>query len=343
MHHHQGRRPRQGEIAVAAGVSISTVSRVLNNSEGISQTLRERVLAAAADLGYEARESTLTQIHLLMTTGTSSNDPFHTDIMNSIEATCREHDIRLTHTVIGFDTDKAQRETLLERIRQNITDGFIFMAVDDRILLEQAMGLTSQMVLLNAVHWNLQVDTLLPDNVIGPRLAVNYLTERGHRAILHATELKRSTIKSRFASYQAALQEAGIPYDPNLVLETALGPAWAYQRMKDFLATKYPPFSAVFCANDMSAMGVIRALQEANYRIPQDISIIGYDDIETAPFIVPPLTTIRIDRAALGRLAVQRLIERNAHHDLTPIHVELFSQLIERQSVAPLNEANMAD
>ncbi|MBV9231728.1 MAG: substrate-binding domain-containing protein, partial [Chloroflexi bacterium] len=173
---------------------------------------------------------------------------------------------------------------------------------------------------------------------VGPLFAVRHLIERGHRAILHVTALKRRTLRRRYEAYQAALAEAGIAYDPDLVLvlDEPFTMVSAYERMKALLAEQSPRFTAVFCTNDLSAYGVARALQEANLRIPQDISLIGYDDLPTSEFMSPPLTTVHVESEALGVMAVQRLMERTLTPNLVPIRVELFSRLVERQSVATI-------
>jgi LacI family transcriptional regulator len=315
------------------------VSRVLNNEKGIRQEIRERVLTAAAGLGYQGGAVRLTHIHVFMSTGASSNDPFHADILTGIEAACRQNDIRLSHTVIGAELTDEARAQVLDQIKSSTSNGIVLLAIDDRALIEQTLTLTSDVVLVNAEQRDLPIDTLLPDNHLGPRLIVRYLMERGHRHILHVTRTKRVTIEQRFKAFKEALQEAGLPFDPRLVVETeGLSAASAYERVKAFLAQDPPRFSAVFCANDFSAMGVMRALQETGYRVPQDISLIGYDDISTAAFMVPPLTTIRLERAELGRLAVQRLIERAIHRHLIPVRLEIFPRLVERESVATLTE-----
>ncbi|GHO96866.1 LacI family transcriptional regulator [Reticulibacter mediterranei] len=332
-------RLRQRDIAQAANVSISTVSRVLSNVDGISQHVRERVLKAAASLGYQPTDEKLHSIHLF-TDIKLADSPFYHNIMAGIEAECRRHDIALHYMVVERGPDS--RAHVLEKIMQHTTDGLVFVAQDDRELLEQALTYNFRIVLVNAEHEGLPIDTVLPDNQVGPLLAMRHMIKHGHRSILHVTSLKRITLRRRYDAYRAALAEAGIVYDPRLVLalDEPFNMASAYERLKSLLAephsfsTHFPSFTAVFCANDLSAMGVARALQEADLRIPQDISLVGYDDLPMAEFMSPPLTTVRVDCQALGTFAIQRLIERAAHPDSIPIRVELFSRLIERQSVA---------
>ena len=328
-------RVRQREIAHAANVSISTVSRVLNNVDGISQHLRERVLKAAANLGYQPEGETLKSIHLFVN-ASLADSPFYHTIMMGIEAECRRHDILFHYMVVEQNPDS--RAYALEKVMQHHTDGMIFVAQDDRELLVQALNVNFRIVLVNAEHEGLPLDTFLPDNQVGPLLAMRHLIERGHQRILHVNSLKRRTLRRRYEAYCTALVEAGIAYDPQLFLainEPFSMPS-AYERMKALLAEQSPTFTAVFCANDLSAFGVARALQEAGLRIPQDISLVGYDDLPMSAFMSPPLTTVAVDCQVLGMMAVQRLMERAVTSNLVPIRVELFSRLVERQSVATI-------
>ncbi|GCE10018.1 LacI family DNA-binding transcriptional regulator [Dictyobacter aurantiacus] len=334
------RRILQKDIANAAGVSISTVSRVLNNVDVISDDLRERVLKAATALGYQSKTDQLRQINLFISLITSSNlssDQFHSAIMVGVEEECRRHDIRLSHIVVK--PDDINRAQILERVWSNPDDGHIFMSVDDNDLLKSILEYNFRVISINAEHKNLGIDTILPDNEYGAHLAVQYLIDHGHRQILHTTRLVRSTIKRRHEAYKATLHDAGIPYNPALILDTSMVMQDAYQRMKRFLYAPHPEFTAIFCANDSSAIGIARALQEANVRIPQDVSIVGFDDIPMAEFTVPALTTIRVEREEMGRLAVRRLLERSTNPHLLPIKVEIITRLIERQSVAYLHNS----
>ncbi len=342
------RRVQQRDIAAAAGVSISTVSRVLNNVDNvtISHDVKERVYRAAVRLGYireqpeQLEQSAHTAEHIVLfinpITQNSSRDPFSSDIMGGVEAECRRRSIHLSH--ITLESSAASTAFALEQITDSDNDGFIFLGIDNLPLLEQVCSLHDTVVLINAEHEDLSIDTFLPDNDRGARYAVQYLLQHGHRKILHATDLLRPTIRRRHDAYRAALETAGIPYDPALVLNVGeLGLDTAYTHMKAFLASPYPSFTAVFAANDATAIGIVRAIQEAGLSVPQDISVIGFDDSAFAAFLQPPLTTMRIEREELGKLAVQRLLQRKQEPGLTPIRVELRSRLIERQSVTMLS------
>lgn len=333
------RRVQQREIAERAGVSVSTVSRVLNNAPGISEPIQQKVLAAAAELGYQRAEakrpSRLQNVSLLTSLPLAPGlDPFHADVLSGVEQACSREGLHLSYATFGGGASST--EITVERLRQNGVDGLLLLSVDELAVIEQARALSVPMVMINVDQRELPLDTFLPDNRLGGLLAVRHLIANGHRRILHITSSQRRTIRRRTEAYQAALAEAGIPYDPGLVIDVSINPETAYEAMRQRLAQGAPDFTAAFCANDLAAMGLMRAAQEAGLRIPQDLSVVGFDDIATAAFLSPPLTTVRIEAAELANLAVRRLIDRATTPDLTPIRVSLACRLVERQSVARL-------
>lgn len=333
------RRLPQREIAAAAGVSISTVSRVLNHSDTISPDIRERVLVAARNLGYPLKTQKLENIVLFRppTVVSAIAGQFEAGIIAGIEAECHEHGMRLM--LMNIDPDPDTYKFVLDTIKHNTHDGFIFLSQDDRAFLEEAYALSNRMVLINTDDKELAIDTIIPSYAAGASSAVRYLIQHGHRNILHVASFLRPTVKQRYTAYRAVLEEAGIAYNPALVLvlDGTLQVEVGYEKMKAFLAGPHPPFSAIFCVNDAIAIGAMRVLHEAGLSVPQDVSLIGFDDIGFVAFVNPPLTSIRIERAELGKLAVRRLLERVEEPDLPPVRIELGCRLIERQSVASIN------
>lgn len=330
------RTVRQREIAALAGVSVSTVSRVLSGANGISVGAQRRVLAAAADLGHlgEGRGRRPRHVSLLVPEPFAgySHDPFNSGILAGVEAECRRQGVHLGYALIG--PDPAGSAFLREKTAVHQIDGLLLLSVDDPRLIEQVLALGLPTVAINAEHPSLPIDAFLPNNEVGPMLAVRHLVAYGHRRILHVSHLQRPTLRRRYDAYRASLATAGIAADPALLLEVRMDEAGAYAAMGAALAERRPDYTAVFCANDLSAIGVMRALQAGGYRVPEDVSVLGYDDIPIAPFLSPPLTTVRIEREELGALAVRRLLDRAATPTLTPIRVELAVRLVERRSVA---------
>jgi DNA-binding LacI/PurR family transcriptional regulator len=331
------RRVYQRDIAEHAGVSVSTVSRVLRNVAGISESVQQRVLAVAEELGYEGEKQAaqLQNVGLLTSLPIASAlDPFHADVLNSVEQACGEEGIHLSYATLN--NGASGDEKWLTRLRQNPIDGLLLLSLDDPAVIEQLRVLGLPIVMINVDLPELPEDSFLPDNYQGALLAMRYLIDRGHKRILHITQSKRRTIQWRAEAYRFALAEAGIPYDPQLLFDVEINAEETYAAMTHRLAQKDIDFTAVFCANDLSAMGFMRAAQEIGLRIPDDVSVIGFDDIAPSAFLSPPLTTIRIETQELATLAVRRLIDRAADPTLTPIRVSLSCHLIERRSVAQL-------
>jgi DNA-binding LacI/PurR family transcriptional regulator len=334
----RARRVQQREIAERAGVSASTVSRVLNNIPGISPEVQRRVREAAAGLGYLHRASqpgaAIRRISLFthLAPNARSLDVFHSGILSGIEAECRRQGINLSFTVI--DRLGGVESELLQQLQTHEADGVLLLSVDDESFVRNLLAGGQRLVVLNSEYPDLAVDIVRPDNHAAALQATRLLLERGHRRILHYTALHRPTFHRRLSAYRQALQEAGIAYDPALVIDGGLDPERAYAELRTRLAAGPPNFTAVFSANDNSAMGIMRALQEAGLTVPADVSIVGCDDIPTAAYLSPPLTTVRIEREELGALAVRRLIDRATFPELTPVKIEMTIRLVERQSVA---------
>lgn len=330
------RRVYQRDIARHAGVSISTVSRVLSSAGGISESVQQKVLAVAAELGYERSDEDkpdqLRNVMLLTNLSlTPSLDPFHADVFSRVELACSEQEIHLGYASFS---NGGTAEKILSRLQQNAIGGVLLLSLDDPVLLEQIRALNIPTVMINVDPGDADEDTFLPDNYQGACLAMRHLIANGHQRILHITQSKRRTIQHRTEAYRDMLREAGIPYDPQLVVEVEINAEQTYKVMTQRLAQSDVDYTAVFCANDLSAMGFMRAAQEFGLNIPQDVSVMGFDDIASAAFLSPPLTTIRIESQQLATLALRRLIDRVADPSLTPIRVFLGCTLIERQSVS---------
>ncbi len=337
-----GARPRKvrlAAIAARAGVSISTVSRVLNGVPTISAPVRRRVLDCAASLGYRATPEpppvgSVRHIGFFVTfpPASASLSPFYGDILDGVERECRTRGLHLSYTVL--DRVENAPDALLARVAENRIDAGLFLSLDDRPLIAAVARGGLPAVIVNAEHPGSSLDTFVPDNHAGGYDATRHLIAQGHRRILHLTLLHRATFHQRLDGYKAALAEAGIPFDPSLVLETPLDTEAADEALRRRLATGRD-FTAVFCTNDLAAIGALRALRAARLRVPEECSLVGYDDIPMAAYTDPPLTTMRVARRELGALALRRLVDRAADPVLTPIRVTLACRLIERASVAP--------
>lgn len=332
------RAVRQREIAALAGVSVSTVSRVLSGSTGIGTGPRARVLEAARQLGHPSSGNLDCLRHL----GLFVSDwhslpksrpfhPFHADILAGAEAECRARGIQLSFSVIDPQSDG---EALVRQsIERGRLDALLLFELDDSLLLERILGLRLPTVVINAEHPGIPVDIVVPDNEGGSYLVANHLIEHGHSHILHITDPHRPTIARRSRGFTAGLRAAGLSEEPDVMLVSESSEEHVGEEVLRRLSTRTPDFTAIFCWHDAAAMHVMRALQSKGYELPRDISIVGFNDLSIANFLSPPLTTVRIEREELGRVAVRRLVERAQHPSLAPVQFNVATRLIKRQSV----------
>lgn len=305
----RARRVRIVDVAQAAGVSVATVSRVLNGAETVAPELRERVQRSARTLGYRpnphARALHSGRSHAVGVAATYVGG-FFALLFDGLESRLAGAGYRLV--VAGGNGDRdSERATVHDLLNRHVDGLVVFLeGVGDGDLLRIADRGTPALVLGRIVP-GIEERCLAWDQHAGGMLATRHLLELGHTRIaflggpennLHARE--------RRAGYLQALREAGIAPDPALVVEGDFREVGGRDGMRELL--QQGPFSAVFVANDQMAMGALNALWERGLRCPDDISVIGFDDQAIAPFAVPPLTTIRQPLEELGRLAADRLL-----------------------------------
>lgn len=335
-------RITQKAIAHRAGVSISTVSRTFSSANGVDPEMRRRVWDAARELGYQKHltdplitqpvPSSFKKVGLFTTTLPSQLDPFHARILEGVEAACRtlELDLRIAFMNPAIDARTFVGNTLTTEPY----DGLLFMAVDDEALPQQLRARGVQATFINTDLPDLGFDTYLADNWNGALLALRHLIEHGHSDILHITNLDRSTIRKRAYAYQTFMAETKGRKRDNFLLLSPLNSEAAYTALRHRIKTQKLDFSAIFCANDVSAIGAIKALQDEGISVPDEISVIGFDNIESAAFSVPPLTTLHVDCEYLGQLALQGAIRRHLNPDAPPLRVEISPVLVKRHSIA---------
>ena len=326
------------EVAKHAGVSYATVSHVINDTRFVSEPTRARVLAAMEVLNYQpntlARSLRKGQTNTLGLILPDSANPFFAEIGRSIEDTA----YRLGYSVVLCNTERdiAREEHYVDVLSKKQVDGMIFVTAGDQVdSLKFLLGREMPVVLVDRDLPNIEVDAVLTDNRVGGYLATRHLTELGHQRI--ACIVGPSSITpgaDRIIGYRNALEEAGTPYDESLIVSGDYHPNSGYQLARQLLHQDDPP-SAIFALNDLMAMGVLRAAAELGQRIPQDLAVIGYDNIELARFTNPPLSTVAQEKAELGNQAVQILIERIEDKALPMRRLVLPPRLIVRGSTDP--------
>ncbi|HEC22840.1 MAG TPA: LacI family transcriptional regulator [Chloroflexi bacterium] len=329
--------PTMRDVAERAGVSVTTVSHVINETRPVSDELRTRVLAAIEELGYQpnalARSLRRKKTHTIGMILPDSANPFFAEVARSIEAVSFEHG----YSVILCNTDGDLEKELLytDLLVEKRVDGILFVAAG--MSAEHILALEEQhmpVVVIDRDIPDVAVDSVLTDNAQGGLLATRHLIELNHRRIGCITGPSDVTPSAeRVSGYQQALQENGIPLDETLIVRGDFQYESGYRATRHLLALSDPP-TAIFACNDLMAIGAVCAARELGLSVPEDLSIVGFDDIRLASFVNPSLTTIAQPKHEMGVLATQMLLERMQDRDRPPRRQMLSTSLVPRQSTA---------
>jgi LacI family transcriptional regulator len=327
------------EVAEKAGASVTTVSHVINETRHVSDEVRLRVLDAMKELNYRpnalARSLRMGQTHTLALILPDSANPFFADIGHAVEDCA----FQLGYSVILCNTQGDPRREFLyvDVLSKKQVDGIIFVATGEQVAsLNFLQSRAMPVVVVNRDLSTIEVDLIFTDNLQGGYLATHHLLTLGHRRIACIAGPSDLTLGAdRVAGYRRALEEAGLAYDERLVLAGDYQPASGFRVTHDLLSRRDPP-TAIFACNDLMALGALRAAVEAGCRVPADLSIVGFDDIELARYTNPPLTTIAQDKAEIGAQAVRRLVERITAKHGPFQRSTLPTHLVQRESTGPL-------
>ncbi|MDB5057091.1 MAG: LacI family transcriptional regulator, partial [Chloroflexi bacterium] len=272
----------------------------------------------------------------------AASNPFWGGILAGVETEALKSRIRLTYRSIG---SLRQRPAELVSVVQGMRlGGALVVGPAEAAVIQALQALQIPLVQVEGYIRGAGLDAVVSEGFEGGRQATAYMNEQGHRRIAHITgplafgTRPRSDIyeiELRAQGYRAALLDAELPVDEGLIEGSNLTPQGGYEACRRLLARK-AAFSAIFCANDSTAIGAIRALREAGLAVPGDISVIGYgDDTDIVEHVTPALTTVRIDKEALGATALKRLIARAADPTGVATLTMLEVELIKRESVQP--------
>jgi LacI family transcriptional regulator len=327
------------DVAVRAGVSVASVSRVLNDSKPVSPQTRARVLQAVNDLHYSidqrARALRRQQSGTLGLVVAEVRNPFFTEAIHSIEAVAYEHNYRLL--LCNSDEDPERERLHLEALIAQRIGGIIVMPVTQsgRSLLS-AIHHGIPLVCLDRRVEDLEVDSVLVDNIAGVRQAVAHLVALGHRRIGHIGGRVITPTLERLTGYRQELAAWGIAEEEVLV---RIGPGVledsGYREALALLDLPNPP-TAIFVNNSPLALGTLAAVRDRGLHIPEEISVVGFDDAPWSALLDPPLTLVAQPTDALGRAAASLLVERVERRSGTPTrHIVLPPRLVVRASTAP--------
>lgn len=333
------------DIADAAGVSVAAVSKVLNNRGGVSEESRQRVLQVADQLGYQGK--TARAMHkagvgtaaLVVPADYYSDLQFYHDIIAAIlsESAANSLAIEVRLLAPSDSRDLAEIGNLLASPDHG---AIIAVGLNDAETIARIGDSGLPAVLINGMDRTMRVDSVLPDNWSAGWLATRHLLDAGHRNIMHVTLPLRLTMQRRMDGFRIAMDEAGISFDPaqHLLDLQQAGYAETQARaaiIEAFEAGRLANVTGFFCSTDMVAFGVIQGLQSLGLAVPDDFSVISIDDVAVAGNSRPPLTTMRIERAELGRIGVAQLLQRIAEPGRSVSRVNTGAVLVERATVAP--------
>ena len=326
------------EVAESAGVSYATVSHVINNTRLVSPETRERVLAAMDALNYRpnalARSLRQGKTNTLGLVLPDSANPFFAEISRSIE----DEAFKRGYSVFLCNTERdTQRELFYVDVLSNRqVDGIIFVAAGDQAdSLDFLLHRNMPVVMIDRNLSDVEVDAVLTDNQLGGYLATRHLLELGHTRIACIAGPSSITPSAeRIIGYRKALEEAGISYEETLVLRGDYHAQSGMDITKSILSL-HPRPTAIFALNDLMALGALRAAAEADCSVPEDLAVVGYDDLAIAHFTNPPLTTIAQPKKAIGVQAINLLVGRMSQKNRPPSRIILPPELIVRRSTQP--------
>jgi LacI family transcriptional regulator len=321
-----------------AGVSRSTVSRVVNNHAGVKPAVRERVLKVVQETGYHpdpAARSLASQrsgiIGLVVPRAVQFlfTDPYYPRLMQGIAQACNSYDYILS--LFLFHTEEEEQKLSPRLLHNQLVDGVILSAlpVDDH-LVSQLVGNEVPFVMVGRPNTPTKVSFVDVDNVAGAYSAVRHLIQLGRKRIGMITGPLDTTVGlDRRQGYLNALNDRGVMIDETLIVEGDFTEVSGHTGMQRLL--RQGP-DAVFVASDTMAFGALRALRQANVMVPAEIAVVGYDNLPSAATSEPPLTTVRQPIRRLGAQAVENLIDILANGRSPPRHVVTTTELIIRAS-----------
>ncbi|HEU5141389.1 MAG TPA: LacI family DNA-binding transcriptional regulator [Bacillales bacterium] len=329
------------DIAKVAGVSVTTVSRALNGYSDVNEKTRKKIKAVAKELEYSpnvlARSLVVNKtktIGLIVSelSRSESKDNFTFKVLRGINDCAGE----LGYDLVLFSTSPAKQKekTYTQLCRERRVDGAIIQGIRmDDPYLEEVLQSDIPCVLVDIPVHSESVGYVTTDNVFGAKKAVKHLLDNGHREIAMINGHDQAFVsRERLEGYRLALAEAGIRYREDLVVNGEFREAVAADKTRQLLK-QHPKITAIFCSSDLMALGSMNGARSIGYEIPEDLSIVGYDDNILAPYANPPLTTIAQNEYQMGfeaaRLLVGMLEQKKKSHAKI-----LDSELVIRNSTA---------
>ncbi|MBM3748975.1 MAG: LacI family transcriptional regulator [Acidobacteria bacterium] len=325
------------DIARAANVSHATVSRALRSSPLVKRETAALVRRIAEERGYKvsavARSLVTRRTSTVGVVVTTITDPFAGEVVGGIEECALDHGYSV---FLANSNAEPEREIkVVHSFEEHRVDGIVVTSSRvGALYIPMLSEMRIPIVLINNHHPGEFVHSVMIANVEASREAVHHLIGLGHRRIAYLGDrFGRQSDTERFSGYREALEEADLPFLPELVAHGDGRPEGGALAMERLLSLAEPP-TAVFCYNDMSALGALQRLRVAGWRVPRDLSLVGFDDLFVAQYTDPRLTTVRQPRRQMGRLAMETLLKLIGGAPAGG-HIRVAGELVVRESTAP--------
>jgi DNA-binding LacI/PurR family transcriptional regulator len=325
------------DVARLAGVSHQTVSRVLNDHANVRPQTRERVLEAMRELDYQPNSAARTLVTRrsntlgIVTVDSTLFGP--ASMLYGIEQAARSAGYFVSIASISSLSQRTVTEAV-NRLREQAVEGIFVILPKDSGVAALATVSTGFLAVAVGVGDGAEVPVVCVDNIAGAILATAHLLEHGHRTVHHISgPVGMPESRERRLGWRKALTAAGAAVPDVLVGDWSAKSGYELgQRLARDVGV-----TAVFCGNDQMALGLLRALSEVGRRVPKQVSVVGFDDIPEAPFMIPPLTTVKQDFAEVGRRSMQLFVElASGERPRGQIKIQLTPELIVRESTGPL-------
>ncbi|PLW77274.1 LacI family DNA-binding transcriptional regulator [Cohaesibacter celericrescens] len=335
--------PTLKDVAAAAGLSVAAVSKVFNNRGGVSAANRALVAKIAEELGYSgisgrgaAATGRIRSAVVATMDRYVSNDAFYGQIIDAILQNARAEKIDID-LAIFTPRDIAHRD--FSRLLSSAADAIFLVGLDDTAVIDAVRSIGRPAVLVNGMDTHMNLSSVSPDNYFGGRDVTRRLLELGHTEILHVTHLYRESLKRRMMGFREAMEDAGLDFSKQRHICDVGSPDQLSMACCDvvagFLKNSNPRPTAIFCANDMVALGVIRAITTIGLTVPNDISVVGFDGLTLGAHASPPLSTMEIDGPEMAYQAVQLLLEQAQNEPKSARRLSLGVRFIDRETTAP--------
>ena len=328
------------KISDITGFSPATVSNALNHKRGVNAETASRIIQVAKEMGY-TEESRISRVKFVMFKkygNVVEDTPFFPLMIAGVEEECRTCGMEMT--IVNLDRRQPDFDELLAGICNDRTSAIILLGTE---LEDEDIDLIRKLPFPYVVidYWkeDMTFDSVLINNADSARMATEYLLSKGHRKIGYiAGNFRIKPFRSRFAGFKTALDKAGIGVDENLIVRVTPTMDQAYLDMKGYLEKtpreKLP--TAFFADNDIIALGVMKAVWESGLRIPDDISMVAFDDLTFSSICNPPLTTLRVPKQDMGRVAVRRIRDMIRDGEGLHLKTQVCADFVERESVREL-------